>query len=306
MASSLLSYWSRHPIDQDHVLSLFIHHAPLVVVPDPEGCDIVLFPKHLNNPDTAPSGLATCIREDANLAKVLGKKMVIFVICDTEDPFQGLEEFHDVLVLFRTSLCQALRQPYERILPYIWDCGASAMPPFPYTHCFSDLLSATRPSVTISFCGFNSHADRAHTLNILSTMPPHVAKTSYIIRQAFWGGCPHDPNLIQEYEENMQNSHFVVCSRGRGNFSMRLYQTLAAGRIPIFTHSNTMVLPFASTLPWNDVCVVATYAHDIPDALLSFLDTHPDLEEAQRTCRRVYDTYFSPHAFAARLLDQIN
>jgi hypothetical protein len=87
---------------------------------------------------------------------------------------------------------------------------------------------------------------------------------------------------------------------------MRLYQTLAAGRIPIFTHSNTMVLPFASTLPWNDVCVVATYAHDIPDALLSFLDTHPDLEEAQRTCRRVYDTYFSPHAFAARLLDQIN
>jgi hypothetical protein len=43
--------------------------------------------------------------------------------------------------------------------------------------------------------------------------------------------------------------------RGEGNYSYRLYESLAAGRIPAYLDTGA-ALPLESIVPWDDLCVV--------------------------------------------------
>ncbi|HNU59668.1 MAG TPA: exostosin family protein [Aquaticitalea sp.] len=54
----------------------------------------------------------------------------------------------------------------------------------------------------------------------------------------------------REYFDNILNSDYIVCVRGGGNFSVRLYETLMMGRIPIFVNTDCM-LPFEDTIDWK-------------------------------------------------------
>ena len=44
-------------------------------------------------------------------------------------------------------------------------------------------------------------------------------------------------NLLKEYESSLGNSDYVLCPRGFGNTSIRFYESLSAGRIPILVDS---------------------------------------------------------------------
>ncbi len=59
---------------------------------------------------------------------------------------------------------------------------------------------------------------------------------------------------LAEFQENMVNSDYVLCVRGAGNFSYRLYETLAAGRIPVIVDT-AMLLPFADRIDWSSIGV---------------------------------------------------
>ncbi len=47
---------------------------------------------------------------------------------------------------------------------------------------------------------------------------------------------------------------YTLCIRGAGNFSYRLYETLAAGRIPLFINTQC-VLPMEDRIDWKSHCV---------------------------------------------------
>lgn len=53
-----------------------------------------------------------------------------------------------------------------------------------------------------------------------------------------------------EYYENIRNTDYVLCVRGTGNFSVRLYETLMMGRIPIFVNTDCL-LPFEDYIDWK-------------------------------------------------------
>jgi len=53
---------------------------------------------------------------------------------------------------------------------------------------------------------------------------------------------PDNQNLnldIQEYQENLSQSDYILCPRGFGNISIRFYETLSAGATPILIESGT-------------------------------------------------------------------
>ena len=54
----------------------------------------------------------------------------------------------------------------------------------------------------------------------------------------------------QEFYDNIKNSHYTVCVRGGGNFSVRIYETLAMGRIPIFVNTDCL-LPLSIDDEWK-------------------------------------------------------
>ena len=53
-----------------------------------------------------------------------------------------------------------------------------------------------------------------------------------------------------EYYNNIREADYVICLRGGGNFSIRFYETLLMGRIPIFINTDC-ILPLDNEINWR-------------------------------------------------------
>jgi hypothetical protein len=206
----------------------------------------------------------------------------IFLITDDCEPHQVPPNIR----LFRSSLMKSNSSPNEFILPFIW-FGLSA--PFP------PLRRSDRP--VVGFCGLVS-PNRVKILQLFAN--DSRFRTNFILRNMFWGGKENDPTIKREFEDNMRDSHFNMCSRGKGNFSMRLYQTLSAGRIPVFVNTD-MRLPISHLIDWDTIAVIGQTEEEVVRKTYFFWLTH-NIEEAQTRCRQIYDTYFSGTAYMDNLI----
>jgi len=106
-----------------------------------------------------------------------------------------------------------------------------------------------------------------------------------------------------EFVENLRRSDYVLCARGGGNFSYRLYEALSAGRIPLFVDTDC-VLPFEDEIDWRSLCVWVD-ERDVATVAEAVAARHRELgadgfEQAQRECRRVWEEYLSPEGFYGR------
>lgn len=98
---------------------------------------------------------------------------------------------------------------------------------------------------------FASGLERAKILKSLESNSGIDAR--FIYREHYRGGA-NTPEMREkttlEYYENLRESQYVVCIRGGGNFSVRFYQTLLMGRIPVFINTDCL-LPFEDTIDWK-------------------------------------------------------
>ena len=102
--------------------------------------------------------------------------------------------------------------------------------------------------------------------------------SNFIIRKKYRAGALNKQKLQKstiEFFDNIKNSDYVLCVRGAGNFSVRLYETLAMGRIPIFLNTDCM-LPLANSIDWKRHVVWVEYSerYDIAKKVINF---HKDL-----------------------------
>ena len=82
-------------------------------------------------------------------------------------------------------------------------------------------------------------------------------KSNFIKRQKYRAGITENKTKHKttlEFYDNILESHYVLCVRGGGNFSVRFYETLAMGRIPIFINTDCL-LPLANRIDWKNNCV---------------------------------------------------
>lgn len=107
-------------------------------------------------------------------------------------------------------------------------------------------------------------------------------------------------NNYFKFINNILTSDYTLCVRGNGNYSYRFYETISAGRIPLFVNTDC-VLPFEDIIDWRKICVwVEEDEIDRIDQVL--LDFHNDLsnddfEELQFKIRSVWDTWIKPEAY---------
>lgn len=275
--------WTGAPA-LDRKLDTIWQHVPYVTVDDPAAADQLLYP-HLIHQD--PVDLAELAREHLDLSKRLGKRLLLFVLSDHEEPFPEARS-HDVTI-FRTSLRASDRSENERVLPYVWGCREEA--PFPARE-----PAARRP--VVGFCGtLRSHPIRPACARKLRRS--WRIRTRFVVRKRFWGGRPHEPEVVREFFENIRDSDFTLAPRGRGNFSIRFYQTLSCGRIPIVPDTDTL-LPFADRIPWRSISVVAPTPADLPRLALEFW-RREHVARVQAQCRSVWEEFLSARGFAAQL-----
>jgi len=99
---------------------------------------------------------------------------------------------------------------------------------------------------------FASAFERAKLLHYFEKSS--AVKTNFIYRKSYRGGAKSSEDLHKttlEYYDNIKNSDYILCVRGAGNFSVRFYETLLMGKIPIFVNTNCL-LPFEEEINWKN------------------------------------------------------
>jgi hypothetical protein len=127
-------------------------------------------------------------------------------------------------------------------------------------------------------------------------------KTNFIFRKKYRAGVKTEEQRIKtsfEFFENIFDNPYVFCLRGAGNFSVRFYETLAMGRIPVVIDTDIR-LPLDDMIDWKKYCIIAT-ENDFVDKLIDFHSTinENDFIQMQISNRKLWldyltrDSYFS-------------
>jgi hypothetical protein len=124
--------------------------------------------------------------------------------------------------------------------------------------------------------------------------------TDFILREYGKGRAEVRQDARAAFHRNLVNTDYTLCARGRGNWSIRFYETLAFARIPLFIDTKC-VLPYDFEANYSDfaVWVDGDHIESIGDQLVKF---HDDLDEGafaelQRTCRIIWEQRLTPDGF---------
>jgi Exostosin family len=154
------------------------------------------------------------------------------------------------------------------------------------------------PDLLASFVGARTHRAR-ETILRLSDPRIHV--------EAPEGFVFYDPSSVRfderrkSFAETLFRSKFVLCPRGMGTSSIRLYETLAAGRVPVVV-SDQWVPPTGPK--WDEFCLrwPENRIDELPGALR---DLEGEATAMGRRARSVYEEWFAPDVALSVMLDQL-
>lgn len=222
------------------------------------------------------------------------KPLLVFFNDDSDEVL----EYREGTTVLRTSFYKSTQRPSEFALPgWSMDYGT-----------FAARKWSEKP--TVGFCGQVYPLDvRQAALDALET-DPRVGKR-FIRRDKFWGGWiaggrrgEVGQQVRREFLQNMEGSDYILCARGGGNFSYRLYETMMCGRIPVLVDTDC-VLPYDFHVSWGRVFPIVR-KEDIPrigDKLLEFHNdmTPEQFEQQQKTIRRMWEDFISPVGFFSNL-----
>jgi hypothetical protein len=101
-----------------------------------------------------------------------------------------------------------------------------------------------------------------------------LLNTNFIERKKYRAGVKTSEErakTTQEFYENIYNAMYTICVRGGGNFSVRLYETLAMGRIPILINTDGF-MPLSDTIQWRNhvVWIEENELNVLPEKMVAF------------------------------------
>lgn len=138
---------------------------------------------------------------------------------------------------------------------------------------------------------------------------PNIA-THFNLRKAFAQGTRQkDTNARLEFIQSIYNTDYTLCIRGSANYSLRLYETMCLGRIPLFLNTDC-VLPFEDKIDWKGAIawIEESDENRIAEALLDFHQslTPDEFKERQHYCREIWLRYLSKEGFERSLSKYLN
>lgn len=130
--------------------------------------------------------------------------------------------------------------------------------------------------------------------------------TRFVIRNAFFhqAGVDNDPvRMHQEFLSNMSDTDFVLCPKGDGNYSIRFFETLSLGRIPILIDTD-MALPLEGELDYSKFVlrIPHTELHTLPDRVVELYSSlsSEEFKAMQQAARDAYVHYLRQDKFYSR------
>jgi hypothetical protein len=155
---------------------------------------------------------------------------------------------------------------------------------------------ARAPDLLFSFVGSLSHRVRRDVL----ALRDERAVIRHVKRFTFYdSSSPDYVSKREQYSETLVRSKFVLCPRGKGTSSIRLYEVLAAGRVPVII-SDEWVAPDG---PDWDRCSLRWPEAAVTELPLVLAEREEDFDAMAAVVRRVYEEWFSPERAFDRIVD---
>lgn len=232
--------------------------------------------------------LNTDIGEYIELAKQHNKNIIAFYNDDNSTPIA----LPTNVKVYRTSILKSKQKENEYPLP-AWSEDF-------YTSRGNINIRSKGNKAVIGFCGAITHPIRNTAINLLK----HNIniETNFLLRNSFWGGNIHNQDLRNEYINNILDSDFILCCRGAGNFSYRLYETMSLGRVPIIVDTD-IALPCDDIIDWKTISIWVNDINCINEHINEFWNniTDVDYKKLQYKIRSTYEDYICPSGFALYL-----
>ncbi|MEX0450732.1 hypothetical protein V6X62_02720 [Spiribacter sp. 218] len=141
---------------------------------------------------------------------------------------------------------------------------------------------------------------------------PNIA-TDFLVRR-FWGRGKRARNVIgaeqmrDDYIENMRRNPYLLAVRGRGNFSLRFFEILSAGRIPVAIDTATP-LPLEDTADYVRCCLFTDWRElgSAPARLSAFhrATSESEMQSMQIAARELFQRYLRFDVFSRDLFDHL-
>ena len=165
----------------------------------------------------------------------------------------------------------------------------------------ASLAQAAPPNLLFSFMGADNHKVRRHVLRL--THPrAYIENTSRIKMYSFDGqGSEEEINLRRKlFKDVLRRSKFVLCPRGFGASSFRIYETLHAGRVPVII-SDEWAEPCGPD--WRQ-CSLRVRQRDVKKIPALLEAQEEKFEEMSRFALQVYADWFAPDIIFHRTLEK--
>ena len=243
--------------------------TPLVeIVDNPAEADYHLIPHDFYRIEKERTYLKRVVAR----AKDFDKKIIIFDYSD----YDSLIDVENSII-FRTSGYRYKKTPNEIIMPpFVEDLGRESgitarskgdkpVVGFCGWADFDSWRRRARYIIRIAFVEFwaflSNSAYSSHKPGLYfrraclaALRSSSLVKSNFLIRKTFSAhshSISTDPSVARrEYIENMKNSDFILSPKGDGNYSMRFYEALSLGRVPLLIDTET-ILPLEEEIDYS-------------------------------------------------------
>lgn len=133
--------------------------------------------------------------------------------------------------------------------------------------------------------------------------------TSFIERDShFFEGRTLGAAARSEYLSNLESNAYALCVRGSGNYSIRLYEAMAKGRIPVIVDTE-LRLPLDEIENWRRLGLFIKI-DELDQIGVRLIEFHNSLSpdefiELQRTIREFWESFLRRDSFLAAALPRI-
>ncbi len=291
----------------------YIKNKIVEIVDKPENADYICVPHDWSYVKKQPE----YFNEYLEISRTYKKSLIIFATGDSPSIINTPE-----VIIFRTSQYSDIFKSNEIIIPgYVEDLlyGKKLK------------IREKREKPSIGFCGWASYNSKSRIIkswikniryDVLSILMFNLkwktrkqgvffrkkaldilsktqqVKTNFIIRSSYSGHVSSVEVPIEqarkEYIENMENSDYILSPKGDGNYSLRFYEALSLGRIPIFIDTNC-VLPLEYKIQYREFCMFLDWKDikNIGNEISIFNNnlSNEKFKEMQRNARYVFEKY---------------
>lgn len=245
------------------------------------------------------------IEEIEKFSKQQKKKILVFCYGDSTK-----KVFLQNSIVFRPSVYRSFMSKNEIIMPaYAEDLGVSGI---------SILLKGEK--ATVGFVGrskFKNSFDRLKSFlksffnkpfkkdgrffreEAINVLKGSKLVSADFIERSYYSGhlktVELSPLILrEEFINNLKNNHFALSPKGDGNYSLRFYEALSLGRIPVFIDTD-MVLPLEDDVDYRKVSISCKMDEikKIDVLVKDFFDklSSSQFEEVQKNARVLFEKF---------------